>query len=618
MMTTTESASIRDEGGAGLALGTGVRTQFERESTIDELFTLQALELRHAPAVVGAERSVTYAELDRDSNRVANYLRSRGIEPGATVGVALERSVDLPTLLLGILKAGAAYVPLDPSYPRDRLLWMIEDAAVSFILADERCARFPLTGAVSADVAEALSATSDRRPAVTHGPTSLAYIMYTSGSTGRPKGVAIEHRGVVRLVRATDYAAIETSDTFLQFAPLAFDASTFEIWAPLLNGARLAVPRPGLHAMDELAHTMDRFGVTTMFLTTALFQRFVDESSARPRSMRHLLTGGEVASPSHMARFLQLFPRCRLSAVYGPTENTTFSTWCDLPSVEAIGTAVPIGKPIANSTAFVLDRELRLVQPGVVGELCVGGDGVGRGYLNLPQLTSERFVPDPFSNDRSARLYRTGDRARLRADGLLEFVGRDDDQVKVRGHRIELGEIECVFRSHRSVGAAAVVVAERDGQKEIVAHVILLSGAAVDERSLRAHLACTLPSYMLPHRIVIRTELPLSSSGKVDRQALAGDTARLARRSNSAPVLVREARPVILERTIAELWRELLGRKPELDENFFDAGGDSLRLLTMHTRLREQLGADVKVTDLFEQSTIRKLAAFLAASQARA
>lgn len=610
MTTTSEIVPDRYEGEALLAFGTDVRAQFQRVATIDDLFTRQALERCESPAVVSGGRIVTYAELERDSNRVANYLQACGIEPGATVGIGLERCVDLPALLLGVLKAGAAYVPLDPSYPHDRLSLMIEDAAISLVLTDERCTRFPVTRAVSVDAVEALSARSECRPAILHGPTSLAYVMYTSGSTGRPKGVAINHRGVLRLVRDTDYVAVQTSDTFLQFAPLAFDASTFEIWAPLLNGAQLVVPKPGLHAIDELAQTMDRFGVTTMFLTTALFQRFVDEPSARPQSLRHLLTGGEVASPSHMARFLQSFPDCRLSAVYGPTENTTFSTWCDLPTVESIGSVVPIGKAIANSTAYVLDRELCPVPAGVVGELCVGGDGVADGYLNLPELTSKRFIPDPFSNDRSARLYRTGDRARLRADGLLEFIGREDDQVKVRGYRIELGEVESVLQSHPLVHDAAVIVAERDGEKEIVAHAVLLPGAAVDERSLRAHLACTLPGYMLPQRIVVRAELPLSSNGKVDRHALAQHRSSQAPGRNAAPQLVHEARPV-LERTIAALWREVLGCEPALDDNFFDAGGDSLRLLTVHVRLRERIGADVNVTDLFEHSTIRKLAAFL-------
>jgi len=592
---------------------------YERDGTVDEVFTQRASERPQALAIVADQRSLTYADVERDANRVANHLFRLGVQPGASVGVGFERSVDLPAALLGILKAGAAYVPLDPSYPGDRLTFMIEDAAVAFVVTDERRARFPETPAGRIDISAALAAPVERRPALSCGPRSLAYITYTSGSTGRPKGVAIEHRGILRLVRGTDYMAIGTSDAFLHFAPLAFDASTFEIWAPLLNGARLVVPRPGLFAMDELAETIDRFGVTKMFLTTSLFQRLVDAPFARPKSLRHLLTGGEVASPSHATRFLRSLPGCRLSAVYGPTENTTFSTWCDISSTEAIGASVPIGKPIANSTAFVVDGELRPLPVGVTGELCVGGDGVARGYVNLPELTTERFVHDPFSADPAARLYRTGDRARWRSDGMLEFVGRDDNQVKVRGFRIELGEIEFALRTHQTVHDAAVVVTDRNGEKDVVAYVVPSPGVRADERDLCAHLSLTLPPYMVPHHIVMRSELPLNPSGKVDRVALARSLAPApqVRPASVASRLVRDSSAVSLERTIGDIWRELLGCERELDENFFDAGGDSLRLLSVHARLRERLNVDVSVTDLFEQSTIRKLAAFVARSHAQ-
>ncbi|HEX8806362.1 MAG TPA: amino acid adenylation domain-containing protein, partial [Candidatus Aquilonibacter sp.] len=450
------------------AFGSGVRTSYERDRSIDEIFTDAARAWPKACAIVSPDGTLTYDDAERASNRIANALLSLGVKPGATVGVAFERSIGLPLVLLGILKTGAAYVPLDASYPRERIEWMIDDAAVSLIVTGD-IGSLPDVSVRRICVAELLVAcTNDERPDVKSGPLSLAYVTYTSGSTGRPKGVAVEHRGVVRLVRGTDYVAIAADDTFLHFAPLSFDASTFEIWAPLLNGARLAVPKPGLVTIEELAETIERFGVTTMFLTTALFQRFVDEPTARPKSLRTLLTGGEVASPAHMARFLQSFPDCRLVAVYGPTENTTFSTWCNISPSDTLASSVPIGKPIANSTAFVLDAALQTLPVGAEGELCVGGDGVARGYLNRPDLTSERFIADPFAGDCAARLYRTGDRARWRSDGLLEFLGRDDDQVKVRGFRIELGEIEAALQSHEAVGDAAVVVAESGSEKQLV------------------------------------------------------------------------------------------------------------------------------------------------------
>jgi amino acid adenylation domain-containing protein len=587
--------------------------------TIDEVFTEAARTTPRARAITGFDRGLTYDEVELGSNRVANALLSLGVNPGAAVGVAFERSIDLPLVLLGILKAGAAYVPLDMSYPRERIGWMIDDAAVSLVVTNETQGR-PQTSVRSVSVTELLACENDERPDSKSEPSSLAYIMYTSGSTGRPKGVAIEHRGVVRLVRGIDYVAIEPNDTFLHFAPLSFDASTFEIWAPLLNGARLAVPEPGLIAMDELAETLDRFGVTTMFLTTALFQRLVDTPSARPRSLRTLLTGGEVASPTHMARFLQAFPRCRLVAVYGPTENTTFSTWCDITPIDCVGSSVPIGKPIAHSTAFVLDAALQPLPVGVEGELCLGGDGVARGYVNRPDLTSERFVADPFAGNPAARLYRTGDRARWRPGGLLEFRGRDDDQVKVRGFRIELGEIESALKKHESVADAAVVVTERDGDKELVAHIVSHSETVADEHQLRAWLSRTLPSFMIPHRIAACRELPLTPSGKVDRVALARAAGICASGRTSHPRPAKKRTSTELERTIAEIWRDVLrcDAAPALDENFFDAGGDSLRLLAVHSRLREQLNANVSVTDLFEHGTIRGLASFLGRQQGRA
>jgi amino acid adenylation domain-containing protein len=601
------------------ALGRGMFTPYERDRPIDEIFTNVARAWPTACAIVSSDGSLTYDDVERASNRIANALLSLGVEPGAAVGVAFERSIGLPLVLLGILKAGAAYVPLDPAYPRERIEWMIDDARVSLVVTGDAQGS-PEISVRQISIAELLVACkNDERPDVISEPSSIAYVTYTSGSTGRPKGVAVEHRGVVRLVRGTDYVTISANDRFLHFAPLSFDASTFEIWAPLLNGAQLAIPKPGLVTMEELAETIDCYGVTTMFLTTALFQRFVDALSVCPRSLRTMLTGGEVASSTHMARFLQRSPDCRLVAVYGPTENTTFSTWCDITLSDTLASTVPIGKPIANSTAFVLDAALQPQPIGIEGELCLGGDGVARGYLNRPDLTSERFIDDPFAGDSAARLYRTGDRARWRSDGLLDFLGRDDDQVKVRGYRIELGEIEATLQKNEAVADAAVVVAQRDNEKELVAYVVPRWENVIEEYALRAWLSRTLPAYMIPHRIALRRELPLTPSGKVDRVALASaavSPAGVARstRGTIAPKFTET------ESAIAEIWREVLrcDVAPRPDENFFDAGGDSLRLLAVHSQIRERLGADLSITDLFEHCTIRRLAAFVGRAEVRA
>jgi amino acid adenylation domain-containing protein len=593
----------------------GPRTPYEREASIDEVFTRRAAESPASIALAGDGFATTYAELESESNRIANHLRASGVRAGATVGIEPERSRHLPAALLGILKAGAAYVPLDPAYPRERLASMIEDARLFSILATSDRARFAETGTAHVlHVADARAA-SDERPAAYANPAAaLAYVSYTSGSSGRPKGVAVEHRGVVRLVRSADYVDLAPADIILHHSPLSFDASTFEIWGALLNGARLALPTPGLQAPEDLAATIERLGVTTIFLTTALFVRFVDAVNELPASLRCVLTGGEVCSAPHARRFLERFPDCRLVHVYGPTENTTFSTARTLVPDDVAATNVPIGRPIANSSAYVLDAHLEPVVPGEPGELCVGGDGVARGYLNAPELTRERFVPDRFAGDPAARLYRTGDRARFRADGSLEFLGRSDRQVKVRGHRVEPGEIEAALTRHPNVGEAAVVVVERGAEKELVAHVVPSRGSSLNESELRAHLKELLPAYTLPHKIILRAHLPLGPTGKIDRHELARAALPATIPAKAAtPRFSRDPEARGLERAIAAIWRDALGSEtdPGLDENFFDAGGDSLRLLSVRKNLNRSLGVSLSATDLFEQTTIRKLVAFV-------
>jgi amino acid adenylation domain-containing protein len=593
---------------------------YERDATIAELFAAQAARTPAAVAVCSDRASLTFAELDRRSNRLANYLRLRGVVEKSTVGVAFERSIELPVALLGILRAGAAYVPLDTSYPPERFAFMIADSGMTAVVTENPICDEALYDGLAVvsviDDATAIAAQSPTAPGVSCSASDLAYIAYTSGSTGRPKGVAVPGRGVVRLVRNVDYVDISAHDTFLHFAPLAFDASTFEVWAPLLNGARLAIPRPGLLSIADLGSSIEQLGVTTMFLTTSLFERLTDSGLPSFDGLRHLLTGGEVASPAHMRRFLERYPRCRLSAVYGPTENTTFSTWCDLPTAASIGDNVPIGQPIAHSTAYVVDERMERVPDGVAGELCVGGDGVARGYLNLDAITAERFVCDPFSDVPGARLYRTGDRARFRADGLLEFLGRSDDQVKIAGHRIELGEIDVALRAHPSLSDAAVVMCELGGEKALCAFVVPAAGCRFEEAPVREFLAQKLPRFMLPHRMCALEALPEHASGKLDRTALARLAAALDAKAPAATPggNPKVRRRVALQRTIADCWLELLGgdSEPDADTNFFDAGGDSLRLLTLHDRLQSILNVEFALVDMFDHTTIRKQTAFLA------
>jgi aspartate racemase len=585
----------------------GTPTPYERDASIHELFEAQAARTPDAIAVEGDGFTLTYAELDARANRLARHLHAHGVGPERTVGLALERSAALPVAVLGILKAGGAYVPLDAGYPRERLEFMLADAAIRFIVTERSLYdRLPLEGTrvvlVDEDAAE-IAAESARPLGLAIGPEALAYVIYTSGSTGRPKGVAIVHRGVVRLVRAADSVEVAPDDVFLQFAPLSFDASTFEIFAPLLNGARLALAPPGPRSLAEIAATIERFGVTTLWLTAPLFHRMVESELPRLSGLRRLLTGGDVVSAAHARRFLEALPGCRLIDAYGPTENTTFSTSFAIPAAAEIAHTVPIGRPVANSTAYVLDRHLNLVPFGVQGELCVGGDGLARGYLNAPELTAERFVSNPFAADPSERLYRTGDRARLRRDGVLEFLGRLDQQVKIRGFRIEPGEIEAVLRAHEALREAAVAIVEKDGERSLAAWVVPADGSHVDERSLRSFLRTKLPEHMVPEHIVLVAHLSEFSSGKLDRKALA--SALPERRPEAVDGTPRTPTESALAVMIAGLLaREHVAR----DDDVFALGMHSLLAMRIVARIAQQFGVDMALRELFDHPTVAELA----------
>jgi amino acid adenylation domain-containing protein len=595
-----------------LDLGRGPRTDYDRDAPVHEHFARQAARTPDAVAVIDAQRTILYGDLDRQANRLANYLRTAGAGPGTSIGVAFERSIALPATLLAILKVGAAYVPLDMSYPAERIAFMIADANIIFVVVEHESEAGALPAALRVVALDTIATTvdgnSDSAPAHDCSAETPAYMMYTSGSTGRPKGVVVRHRGITRLVRATNYIDVVPQDTFAHVAPLAFDASTFEIWAPLLNGARLAIPRCGLLSIDDLGQFVERFGVTTMWLTASLFARMADRELPSFGGLRRMLTGGAVVSPSHALRFLAAYPHCRLANGYGPTENTTFSTWYEISSPQAIGATLPIGRPIGNSSAYVLDAYLEPVPIGATGEIWVGGDGVAIGYANLPALSAERFVPDPFSDIPGGMLYRTGDRAQLSADGCIAFLGRADDQVKINGFRIELGEIEAALASEPGVRDAAVIVsADTAGDKRLVAYVVPGRAAPLREAELRAALRTKLPAFMVPHQIRVVDSVPLHPSGKIDRVALANIAFTACDASGSSPRVT--GRQDSTESAIADIWCEVLDERaaPGRDVNFFDAGGDSLRLLRMQTLLNERFGIALNVVDLFENTTIAQL-----------
>ncbi len=464
-------------------------TDYPKDKPIHELFEAQAERSPDAVAVVfpltssghGKDKQLTYRELNIRANTLAHRLKKLGVGPEVRVGICVERSLEMVVGLLGILKAGGAYVPLDPAYPKERLAFMLEDAQVSVLLTQERLVKEliedrrskgdgdsrssildPRFQVICLDADwELITKESEENPIGGATADTLAYLIYTSGSTGTPKGVEVLHRGIVRLLFGVDYVELNATGTFLQLAPLAFDASTLEIWGALLHGARLVLSPEKILTHQELSHIIQKQGVSTLWLTASLFNSVIDDVPDALSGIRQLLIGGEALSFPHVQRGLELLPSTQIINGYGPTESTTFTCCYRIPKqMDKAVTSVPIGRPITNTQVYLLDHQLNPVPIGVPGELYIGGDGLARGYLNQPELTAEKFIPDPFNNEVGARLYKTGDRARYLPDGNIEFLGRIDCQVKIRGFRIELGEIEAVLGQHPAVRQAVVLARE--------------------------------------------------------------------------------------------------------------------------------------------------------------
>jgi len=604
---------------------------YPREATLPELVARQAAARPDAVAVVAApDTALTYGELWRRSGLLARCLGRLGVGPEVPVGVALGRSVELPVALLGILRAGGAYVPLDPAYPEERLTFMAEDAGISLLLTAAGGAMLPeIPGLTAVDLRAALAAEAaiggpeppPSPPGL--GPESLAYLVYTSGSTGRPKGVAAVHRGVLRLVLGTDYVRFGPEEVLYQSAPVAFDASTFEIWGALLHGARLVLAPPHPQALTEITATLREQGVTTFWVTTGLFHQLAEHCPDELGRLSQILTGGEAAVPALFQRVLdRASPDLLLYNAYGPTENTTYSSGHRLHGGEDLAGVVTLGRPIANTTARITDARLHPLPIGAPGELLLGGDGLARGYLQRPAATAAAFVPDPAAgagpgSRPGSRLYRSGDRCRMRPDGLLDFLGRIDTQVKLRGFRIEPGEIESALLAHGGVREAVVLVREdRPGDRRLVAYVVPAPG--VTDAELGGWLAARLPSFMVPTAFVELAELPLGPHGKVDRRALPTPRADALPAAAGAPSPGASRPPRgPIEPVLAELFADVLDRaEVEVDDDFFALGGHSLLATRLVARLRSRLGVAVPLRALFEHPTVASLAARIAAGGA--
>ena len=585
--------------------------------------TLHALveeQVRRTPDAIALRfegQELTYRQLDARANQLANALRAHGVGVEALVGICVERSLEMVIGLMGILKAGAAYVPLDPDYPPDRLAYMLADAKAPVLLAQERIkAKLPPLDGVKVIYLdqgwEVIAQESESAPAVDVRPENLAYVIYTSGSTGQPKGAMNTHRGIRnRLLWMQDAYGLGPRDRVLQKTPFSFDVSVWEFFWPLMTGATMVIARPRGHQDSHyLTLLIAATNVSTMHFVPPMLAVFLEERGLAEKcgSLRHVICSGEALSYDLQKRFFEVFAgtAVKLHNLYGPTEAAVDVTyWECQPQGDGV---VPIGRPIANTQAYVLDRHGQPTPLGVPGELHIGGLGVGRGYLGQPQLTREKFIPDPFRDDPQARLYATGDSVRWREDGNLIYLGRLDHQVKLRGFRIELGEIEAAINSHAEVRESVVVLREdAPGERRLVAYLVAEADTSLAGR-LREHLKSTLPDYMIPAAFVPLKQLPLTPNGKVDRRALpAPDFSRLQTVDDEAGTPVTK-----FEKYLCDVWMEVLGvAAVGRNDDFFEIGGDSLTGLRIINRLRETLGEHVSLVVMFEAPTVFKLAKLL-------
>ncbi|WP_443305148.1 amino acid adenylation domain-containing protein [Variovorax sp. CCNWLW235] len=591
----------------------------DRQLNAAQMFSRQAAATPDAPALAEGDAQMSYSELECRSGQLAQRLQQMGVQTGDAVGLLLDRSMAAVVAQLGVLKAGAAYVPVPTDFPAERIAYMLAEANAQLTIAapahrhlvSESMAVLVLDESAEVpDGAEGNAAPASWKAPAIDGE-SVAYVMYTSGSTGAPKGIEICHRAILRLVVDAGYVDLAPGRAMLHAAPLGFDASTLEVWGPLLNGGCCVIHDERVPTGAGLARTIARHNVHTAWLTAALFNAVIDDNPAHLSGLRHLLTGGEALSVPHVRRALAALPQLALSNGYGPTECTTFAATYRIPApLPADLRSVPLGRPIKDTVLRVLSPTMALLPTGLVGELCIGGHGLARGYLRQPALTEERFVPDPFGAP-GERLYHTGDLARWLPDGTIEFIGRRDGQVKIHGHRIETGEVEAAILAHPAVKNCAVVARpDADGQLSLVAYLVARSQEKLSWEALRAHLAARLPAALVPSAQVWLEQLPVTANGKLDRKALpepAGDRPDLAQP-------FEEARNATEQRVCEAFARALRIAKVGRNDNFFDLGGDSMRVLQVLADLQRDSAKPLSTNLFFRYPTPAAMAAQLASA----
>ncbi|MFL0802072.1 MAG: amino acid adenylation domain-containing protein, partial [Agarilytica sp.] len=602
------------------------KADYPQDRCIHELFEAQVEKAPDAIALTFQRQQLSYGELNQQANQLAHYLvNEKNVSPDALVGVCLERSLDMVVAILGVLKAGGAYVPLDPDYPEARLEYTIQDASLDTVITNsDALSRTPIVSsqAVCLDAA-GIQAKIGLQPAdnltqVTDklSPHHLAYVIYTSGSTGTPKGVTVEHKNVTSLAINAGYVPLSSGTVMLHNSTVTFDAATFELWGTLLNGGRLVIQAEHLLAMEALGSFIQNNHINTAWMTSGLFDQFVSIYHDTLPELQYLLVGGDVVNTNSVEKILSTSANINVINGYGPTENTTFSTSYPIQLNDTQKASIPIGSPLNNRRAFVVDTastELKLSPIGVVGELYLGGDGLSRGYLNRPELTIEKFVPNPFSKNAQDRLYKTGDLVRWLPDGNLEYIGRIDAQVKIRGFRIELGEIENTLLALESIQECVVTAREdKAGDKRLVAYVVFdevekvakeKEGVLDSEYLLlwREYLSQNLPDYMVPSSFVVLDNIPLTSNGKVDRKALPAPDLSQQQEQYVAP-------STNTEKLLCGIWQDILGlEKVGVTDNFFRLGGHSLLLIQMLAQLQEA-GFSANVKQLFGTRSLGELA----------
>ena len=578
---------------------------YPSESTIGAEFENIVTADPHHPALWFQNEVLSYQGLAKRANQLAHHLITQGVGAETVVAFCGERSIDMLVSLLAIVKAGGAYLALDPNYPDERLHYMLEDSAAKWVICDEKqSARFRSFSLPVLDSAASYPDLPALAPEAAIRADQLALVIYTSGSTGQPKGIELTHRNVLRLVKNSNVVKFSRQDALLHYAPIAFDAATWEIWGGLLNGTKLVLAPPGHLDPEQFDQLVREQGVSHAFLTTALFHTLAEFSSEAMGQLKVVMTGGEVVNTERVRRLLETCPQLQFINLYGPAENTTLTTYFASKNAGDIGRSVPIGKPVSNTQVYILDKNLRPMSVGMVGELCIAGDGVARGYRFKPELTSQVFVSNPFAkvHGHGQILYRTGDMARFRADGNVEFLGRADQQIKIRGHRIELGEIEAALKQasaqleHCELHEVVVRAQKSEFGKHLVAWVVLNDPAELD--TLKTKVAERLPAYMVPSYWLCLEHLPLTPNGKIDHRALPQPE-----RSHAPQRLPRSE----MEKALAQIWENLLGiTQVGVEDNFFALGGDSILSIQVASRAK-RAGIHISTKQLFENQTIAEL-----------